>query len=1811
MNLRCMGHTMDLNEIERRWQQCRTTDDKRQLWEDELALGGWFQACCEAVRSSDEATLIAWLQDRSKQDIIGFPDLHRWRVELTTFGELSPKEMVCAHLVSALGALGIQQPSTAPPSLPPAFLRDLTETMLKEAMPSRSRRASDAHACVLFPLVPESPRGGSEGIVAKFVLELLPDGSGEVFLNPQQAFLPLHRTFQTIFRDAPAALRRMLRGAVAANSDVRVTIDTFNPDNRARLWSGLKGASGGGALALGLWRLTTGQRLVGELVGNHELVSSFCLTGASGPEPDGRCHCIGDEVAKALVTAGELRSRPFERKVTFLVAYDQPGDVERTALSLGLEVQRAGDLREAAIIASGRKQVLAYLTKFEEKCGRPRFLECDRELSDLYVPVRGAHEPVPAEAASAEEEVTSELAASDEGDKERDPLERYEQGELVLWHELRPSYGGDDTSQGDEGARPWIGLGDVGAGKTTWLRYEALTTAREIMERQVEGNLERTFHIPVWFDAKDFEVSFRDAPLAFLKNKAGELLGDYPDASPVVKRFIKEAWQTKRCIVFCDSLDEAEPKEKRPAVVSALRAIAKEGCPVYVTCRTSAWQRDFLDDAAPFHLAPFVEGDIESFVRSWFKGDPSQAQVLLETLDEKPQVARLAHNPLMLTLLCYTLGLRHGPVPDTQAALLESCLGEILNPQQRRRPERSTPSDYEFAAAQKMPLLQALGWQWMEEGKAPVEEAKLCQMFPKMDNISRVLTALVDFDGILKRTTEGLSNYYDFSLAVFGELLAASHLVKQADWQERLVPIFKDTNWHSVLPLAAGLLANTPTDASWLVTRLAAFADGVARGTEEYVEGLDTVGLARTVVLCLLEIPPSSTLDVNFIWFVVLRGIEIQQRKGREEDWQKLGEPGLVDDALSAAQIHMPNGGAELARSCLESMGRGSADRTPLPLLDLTASPCPLVRWLGLWLIGRLGANSLVKVVEEKLRDSTQNPHVRALAARVLVRPSMRRGREAPEGTIGLVARILAEEPDDEVAAGAAIALGRLGTERVLNPLLEKVESASTSMTVRIAIVGALDMHLKQARATQSWYGEEQRRRIAAVLCSALQEKDPRYVKIRTSAASALGKLRWADALEMLKQLATSADEHPEVRSSACYALGQLVSILNAEKKEEVKELFRELLARGRSEPPGVRITATYAEGQLRDRDALDALLEAAEKDENDTVVFNSLIAITRFADEKEVVQALLERVRRFGPSRFSLFVDCLARHPSPTGGKVFASLWQDPDDDVVVTVCNVTRQLVQELPSIKKWDPDRASKLAECMARAVPLALEVCFDQKRTDRLRAHLLRTLPHLARANPRAFDTHRDRVLETVRWCAALVVESPEWRGTAAWALSQLVRVSGGSFEQESVRRIAEWSLTCLSKPCPERTTAFALLGSLVRARLFDAVGDPSVLSRAATASMSTLESGDVTEQASALVLIQALASLRGSPFGDDDLRKVGEFCVRCLSHRDARMRSTACGTLGYLDLVRDPAPLAALLGDQDPTVRHVAQHAICRVLGRIHEDITRGVCLAGNVQALAEQCIALACHYAPTVGASALCVIQAMARRKGLLPRDLADKAAETALGQAATRKDIGALTTALSTVQRLGFTRYLKTQENCQAAVKCAYRRLSHSAGSVRAAAAGILSALGNAADVTLLEQRLARETSEVARESINYALGRLDSSRAVPCPSGARLGQVTDLKVAGDGHPYGFIESQDQRRYYFNPSHCLSPFGWGGVRKGLVVAFEVIREPEGTKAGGATRVRPAQRRGGDTEASARQLPNGGSQQHLAGQQRRRVWPPP
>ena len=383
-------------------------------------------------------------------------------------------------------------------------------------------------------------------------------------------------------------------------------------------------------------------------------------------------------------------------------------------------------------------------------------------------------------------------------------------------------------------------LGDPGSGKSTFVNYLACCLALHALEPEngwlahlagwpeEEGDL-----LPVVVTLRDFArwaaacAADQQATVGcFLEYCLGEWeLSDFVEP-------LQEALKAGQAIVFFDGLDEIPTGDQRAAVRDAVAAFActYDRSRIVVTCRTLSYQdaqwRLSREKFPTFELAPFTEEKIASFIAAWYAELADLGTVRCEDVDalvahlqaavRRPDIARLAPNPLLLTVMALVHTYR-GRLPEARALLYEECTDLLLWRWEGLK--NKTPGLRALlveAGLQEVDLkrvLRALAFaahqgSGAEETTADIAEGVLWKALGKLhpqrslDWADRVIVQIKERAGLLVEREPGI---YAFPHRTFQEYLAGSHLAVQPDFAAQAQTLSEEASfWREVILLAVG-----------------------------------------------------------------------------------------------------------------------------------------------------------------------------------------------------------------------------------------------------------------------------------------------------------------------------------------------------------------------------------------------------------------------------------------------------------------------------------------------------------------------------------------------------------------------------------------------------------------------------------------------------------------------------------------------------------------------------------------------------------------------------------------------------------------------------------------------------------------------------------------------------------------------------------------------------------------------------------------------------------------------------------------------
>jgi len=347
-------------------------------------------------------------------------------------------------------------------------------------------------------------------------------------------------------------------------------------------------------------------------------------------------------------------------------------------------------------------------------------------------------------------------------------------------------------------------IGPPGAGKSTLLRY----AARLLADDAEAERLPLLIHLPRWHS----EADGRDWRAALLQH-ACNMLEIPPQGGEA--RALRQMLKVGRLLVLLDGLDEVNASFIETHVLSLVEHLDTTGASWLATCRTAArqhWegltgplQADAELRAPLWRLDELDANARKRYITHWpwqHEERERRQQALQEAIRTSPQVADLARNPQLLSLLCYVADtVPELPLPPTRVEIFEHAVAHALNASLPARPgvegaEDATPED-RLALLGEITLQLALhegrpvefSWQTIircvkvlrkEAGSNADLEFRLPACLLSRQGLERFLDELVE-RGLLLRHQTARETRFAFLHLSLQEFLTASALALRID----------------------------------------------------------------------------------------------------------------------------------------------------------------------------------------------------------------------------------------------------------------------------------------------------------------------------------------------------------------------------------------------------------------------------------------------------------------------------------------------------------------------------------------------------------------------------------------------------------------------------------------------------------------------------------------------------------------------------------------------------------------------------------------------------------------------------------------------------------------------------------------------------------------------------------------------------------------------------------------------------------------------------------------------------------------------
>ncbi|MGA5507791.1 NACHT domain-containing protein [Streptomyces umbrinus] len=393
--------------------------------------------------------------------------------------------------------------------------------------------------------------------------------------------------------------------------------------------------------------------------------------------------------------------------------------------------------------------------------------------------------------------------------------------------------------------------GVAGSGKTTLVQWLAVTAARG----------ERGDRIPFVLPLRTLvrRPEGLPAPAGFL----AAVRVPFHDAAP-------DAWPDRvltagRGLLLVDGIDEI-PESDRERTRRWLRDLidAYPGNQWLVTSRPSAVREDWLaaDGFTELALSPMSREDVTAFVERWHRaariGAPDTERLtayetsLLDAVRTKPDLGRLATNPLMCGLICALHRDRRGYLPHGRQELYDAALSMLLS---RRDQERDMlpHDDIRLTELPQIQLLQRLAYWLIRNNQAEMDRERaeriIADALPSLPAVAsqgdapEIYRHLLIRSGLLRAPALGT---VEFVHRTFQDYLGAKAAVEDGDFG-LLVRNAADHQWSDVIRMAVAHAR--PRERAQLLRDLVDSAEGVGGPAGTRVRLLALAGLEHATEL--------------------------------------------------------------------------------------------------------------------------------------------------------------------------------------------------------------------------------------------------------------------------------------------------------------------------------------------------------------------------------------------------------------------------------------------------------------------------------------------------------------------------------------------------------------------------------------------------------------------------------------------------------------------------------------------------------------------------------------------------------------------------------------------------------------------------------------------------------------------------------------------------------------------------------------------------------------------------------------------------
>ncbi|MCY7391338.1 MAG: NACHT domain-containing protein, partial [Leptolyngbyaceae cyanobacterium CAN_BIN12] len=350
-------------------------------------------------------------------------------------------------------------------------------------------------------------------------------------------------------------------------------------------------------------------------------------------------------------------------------------------------------------------------------------------------------------------------------------------------------------------------LGSPGVGKSTFLRKVGLEALK-----QKKGAFQHEC-LPVFLKLQDFNSPEITLDQLIINEFA---TCGFPEPEKTAQSFLQKG----KLLILLDGLDEVATDHLDYAITQIQNFGDRHRNNRFIaSCRIAAYKGGF-QRFKDIVIAAFDDGQIEEFIRHWFRLEPDIASQCWDLLKDPEYAAakELAQTPLLLTLLCVVYAESQN-FPKNRAAVYGEALDVLLKKWAAEKRLKRDPIYRELSPELEQILLAEIAYTSFVADQLFFSKREVTRQIKEflVNNLNApqhldgeaVLTAIEVQQGLF---VERARDTYSFSHLTFQEYLTAQHVAQQPDLMPALVEQhLTDDRWREVFLLVSGSLSNANT----------------------------------------------------------------------------------------------------------------------------------------------------------------------------------------------------------------------------------------------------------------------------------------------------------------------------------------------------------------------------------------------------------------------------------------------------------------------------------------------------------------------------------------------------------------------------------------------------------------------------------------------------------------------------------------------------------------------------------------------------------------------------------------------------------------------------------------------------------------------------------------------------------------------------------------------------------------------------------------------------------------------------------------